>query len=137
MISMSEKNVSAKAALIALSSQGTEGVLHLAKALQIGPSRLIGMLSELRDQGLIQVQNERTGRAGRPKKKIKATKLGMEYLVAYDALMQKPLKSRRADLRKAAADAEYARRLASGGLSIYDLFLELTTIVNNARGPAV
>ena len=137
MISMSENNLAAKEALLRLSSKRRAGVLQLAKDLRIGPSRLIGLVAEAGEQGLLDVGEVRTGRAGRPRRRVRTTALGMEYLRACEALRLKALRSRRADLRRAAADADYARRLEARGVSPYDLFLELNELANDSRGPAV
>ncbi len=89
------------------------------------------------DEGLFEVSTIHTGRAGRPRKRVRPTALGLEYLRTYDALKLKELKSRRVDLSRAAADAEYAQRLADRGVSSYDLFLELNALASNPRRPAV
>ena len=130
---MSEKNLPSKAALLALSAVHHAGVRQLAKDLHVGPAKLIALLSEMREEGLLDVREIRTRRAGRPRKRVKVTALGMEYLSAYEALRLKTLKGRRSDLRKAVADADYARRLASRGVSTYELFLELNTLANHSR----
>ncbi len=130
---MSENNLPTKAALLRLSSGRRAGVLQLAKDLHVGPAKVIRLISELRGEGLLDAGEVHTRRVGRPKRRFKATALGMEYLGAYEALQGKMLKSRRSDLRKAVADANYARRLASRGVSTYDLFLELNTFANHPR----
>ncbi len=134
---MTGNNLAAKEALLRLSSEGRTGVLELAKELRIGPSRLIGLIAEAREEGLLDVGEVRTGRAGRPKRRVRMTALGMEYLRACEALKLKALRSRRADLRRAAADAKYAKRLAARGVSPYELFLELNELASNPREPAV
>ena len=134
---MPEKNSDAKAALLRLSLSGPAGVQQMATKLRLGPSTLIGLAAELQDEGLIEVFEVSTGNAGRPKKGMRVTALGMEYLRAYETLSLKLLKSRRADLRRAAEDGAYARRLAERGVSPYGLFLELNTLGKGARSPPV
>ena len=134
---MPEKNPAAKAALLRLSLSGPAGVQRMATKLRLGPSTLIGLAAELQDEGLLEVYEVSTGNAGRPKKGMRVTALGMEYLRAYESLSLKLLKSRRADLRRAAEDGAYARRLAERGASPYDLFLELNTLAKGARRPPV
>jgi predicted ArsR family transcriptional regulator len=134
---MTEKNPSTTAALLRLSAARQDGVLQMAKELRVGPSKLIRMLAELRDEGLLDIGVVRTRSAGRPKRRVRVTALGREYLVAYEALKLKSLKSRRTDLRKAVADTNYARRLVARGVSPYELFLELNALGDRARRPAV
>lgn len=129
---MLEKNLSTKAALLTLSSMYRAGVLQLAKDLHVGPAKLIGLVAELREEGLLDLGEVRMRRAGRPKRRFRVTALGIEFLSAYEALLLKMLKSRRSDLRRAVADANYARRLASRGASTYDLFLELNALANHS-----
>ncbi len=133
---MSEKNLPTRAALLRLSSSRQAGVLQIARELRVGPSKLIGLVAELREEGLLDVSEARTRRAGRPKRLVKATQLGMEYLRAYEGLKLKRLLSRRSDLRKAVADANYARRLTLRGISTYELFLELNVLAKSARRSA-
>ena len=109
---MPEKNPAAKAALLRLSLSGPTGVQQISTKLRLGPSTLIGLAAELQDEGLLEVYEVSTGNAGRPKKGMRVTALGIEYLRAYEALSLNLLKSRRADLRRAAEDGAYARRLA-------------------------
>ena len=134
---MPEKNPATKAALLRLSLSGPTGVQQISAKLRLGPSTLIGLAAELQDEGLLEFFEAPTGNAGRPKKGMRVTALGMEYLRAYEALSLKLLKSRRADLRRAAEDGAYARRLAERGASPYDLFLELNTVAKGARRPPV
>ncbi len=136
MIPVSEKNLPTRAALLRLSSSRRAGVLQIARELRVGPSRLIRLLAEMREEGLLDVSEARNRRAGRPKRRVKATQLGMEYLRAYEGLKLKTLMSRRSDLRKAVADANYAQRLTWRGVSAYELFLELNMLAKPARRSA-
>jgi DNA-binding PadR family transcriptional regulator len=127
-----EKNPTTDAELLRLLSTRREGVQSLAREINVGPARLIRLLSELEESFLIDSTEVRSRRAGRPKRRFEVTALGREYLRACEAAEPKRLKSRRADLRRAVADAEYAQRLASRGVSTTDLFLELTSLVQHA-----
>ena len=133
---MSENNLVLRAELLRLASTGSTGLLLLARKLRIGPAKLITLLDGMREEGLVDIDEAHSNRAGRPMRRVKATELGMEFLKAFDELMLKTLKSRRAELQRASADAEYAKRLASRGVLPYDLFLELNEIAHRAgRSP--
>lgn len=134
---MIEKNLATKALLLRLSSEGAAGVLQLSKDARIGPSTQTRLLREMEDEGLVRPTEIRSRRPGRPKTKIAVTQLGEEFLRTYRELALKPLRSRRADLEKAAADARYATRLASRGLSLYGLFFEMNEMLRLARRSAV
>ena len=131
MISTLEKNPVTEAELLRLLSIHREGVQSLAKEFNVGPARLIRLLSGLEEAGLVDSTEVRSEQAGRPKRRFAVTALGQEFLRAYEATELKKLKSRRSDLRRAVADAEYARRLASHGISTIDLFLELNSLVKH------
>ncbi len=121
---MIEKNIPTKALLLRLSSEGVTGSLQLSTGARIGPATQIKLLREMEDEGLVRIAGIRSRRAGRPRTRVEVTPLGREFLTSYRELTLKSLRSRRADLRKAAADARYSTRLESRGLSLYDLFLE-------------
>jgi len=132
-----ENNPSLAAAVLESASSRALGTTRLAKELRIGPARLIRIVRDLRDEGLVEIQTVHAESAGRPLVKVTPTPLGEEYLKAYKALNSKTLKSRPSDLRRAVADAKYARRLAERGLSPISLFLELNSLVVPLRRPAV
>lgn len=127
-----ENNTDAKAALIRHSSAHRVGVSQLAMDLRFSPARLIGLLGEMQEKGLLELDTVRAGRAGRPERLARVTPLGVEYMRAYDVLTTKTLMGSPSDLGKAAADGEYARRLASRGISSYDLFLELSAFAQSS-----
>ena len=109
------------------------GIVEMSRGLRIGPSRLVSMISKLQDEGLLEVSQVRNGKAGRPRIEVQVTSLGKEVLEAYGSLVTKPLKSRRSDLRRAAADADYASRLSRRGVSSFVVFLELNSIAMGTR----
>lgn len=128
-----ENNLAAKAAVLKASlSTRQDGVSALARELSMGPSRLVRLISELRDEGLLEMSPVRARRAGRPKLHLRVTPLGEDFLKAYQTLVSKALQSRPSDLRRATADAEYARRIVLRGVSPYDLFFELNRIARRA-----
>ena len=114
-----------------------QSISELAKKLHRRTATVVLLTKEMEEQGLLEVKTEKSDKKGRPRHIIKPTTLGEDYLVTYEELKLKPLRGRKADLRKAATDAEYAERLVSRGLSPIHLFLELNTLVRaNTRRPA-
>jgi len=124
------------AASILRARGAASGMLQVAKELHIGPARLVNLVRNLSDKGLVEVQRVRSRSAGRPLVKVIPTPLGNEYLAAYEALDSKILKSRRSDLLRAVADARYAQRLVERGLAPTALSLELSSFVLPLRRPA-
>lgn len=111
------------------------GVKELIQKLKWKTSRGIFLLRRMRDEGLIESQNNnaRHPKRGRPKKIMKCTSLGYEFLETYKQLKMKPLRARREDLEHAVKDALYTERLISNGHSPFKLFIELNTIVSNIK----
>lgn len=137
MISTVENNLPTKALLLNLSSEGGTGVLRLARDAKVGPATLIRLLREMKDEGLVRLSEVRSRKAGRPRIRVKVTPLGEDFAGMYRQLTLKLLRSRRADLERAVSDALYADRLASRGLSAYDLFLDMNEVVRVAGRSAV
>ena len=124
-----KNNPALVAALLRRASREKLGTAQLAKKMRLGPARLIALVNELKDQGLVEVEPVHSQSPGRPLATLRTTPLGVEFLAAYETLALKALRSHPSDLRRAVADAEYARRLASRGVNAYDLFLELNSLV--------
>ena len=129
-----ENNIPLETRLLESTLAASLGTLELSRTLHIGPARTIALVRRLCDEGLVAVSHRRGPRAGRPSSEVTPTQLGLEYLRAYRSLESKRLRSRPADLRKAAADGEYARRLAERKAPVYELFFELSGYGNALRG---
>lgn len=116
-------------------AQTEHGVRELIQKLRWKPSRVISLLEQMKDEGLIELQKNsaRNSKRGRPKKIMTCTSLGYEFLEAYRRLRMKPLRARREDLEHAVEDALYTERLVANGHSPFKLFMELNTIVHNIK----
>jgi len=116
-------------------AQTEHGVKELIQKLRWKPSRVISLLEQMKDEGLIELQknNTRNSRRGRPKKMMTCTSLGYEFLEAYRKLRMKPLRARKEDLEHAVKDALYTDRLVANGHSPFKLFMELNTFANNIK----
>ena len=111
------------------------GVREVIQKLRWKPSRVIFLLEQMKDEGLIELQKNsaHNSRRGRPKKIMACTPLGYEFLDAYRRLKMKPLRARREDLEHAVEDALYTERLVANGHSPFKLFVELNTIAHNIK----
>jgi len=121
----------AKILEIAIHTQSNRGVREIVHLLRLKTSNVISMLRKMSEEQLIEIQREKAQKRGKPKNNITATPLGKEFLETYQRLKNKPLKARKADLRHAARDAHYARRLADNGHSTFQVFMELNMIASN------
>lgn len=111
------------------------GVRELSKIMRRRTQTVVSTIKMMNAAGLVDVRPEETRRRGRPRKIVKATMLGDDYLEAYNRLRIMPLRSNRNDLVKAKRDAEYVNRLVARGIEPYDAFLELNSLVR-VRGDA-
>jgi len=109
------------------------GIRDLAQKLKWKTSTVISLLREMSQEKLIEFQAIRGSTRGRPKKTIKCTNLGLDFLETYEKLRMKPLRARKQDLEHAVKDALYTQRLVDRGHSPFKLFMELNTIVRNIR----
>ena len=126
-----ESNLEAVANLLRASIGGSTGVAQLSRTLRTSPSALIALVASLQDEGLLETGRDKRGKPGRPKRWVRTTALGLEFVAAYRALASKALRSRRSDLLRAAADGRYARRL-SDTLSTNDIFLEISELARRS-----
>ena len=109
------------------------GVRELLDTLGWRASNVVSLLKAMNEERLIELQQAKHSRRGRPKKIIMCTPLGFEFLQTFKTLQMKPIRARREDLEHAVKDALYTRRLAEYGHSPFKLFMELNTIVRNIK----
>jgi DNA-binding PadR family transcriptional regulator len=128
-------SIDERAQILNLVAQTEHGVREIIQKLRWKPSRVIFLLEQMKDEGLIELQknNTRNFRRGRPKKIMTCTSLGYEFLEAYLKLRMKPLRARKEDLEHAVKDALYTERLVANGHSPFKLFMELNTIAHNIK----
>lgn len=124
-----------KAQILDVVAQTERGVREIIQKLRWKTSRVIFLLEQMKDEGLIELQKNsaRNSRRGRPKKIMTCTSLGYEFLEAYRRLRMKPLRARKEDLEHAVEDALYTERLVANGHSPFKLFMELNTIAHNIK----
>jgi len=119
-----------KAEILRKANANPCGVKDIVQKLDMRTSNALSLLERMTDEGLIKMEDRRSER-GRPKKIVKPTALGHEFLEAYEKVKVKFLKARRIDLKHAVDDALYTRRLVERGHSTFALFMELNGIVCN------
>ena len=128
-------SVDERAQILNVVARTERGVRELIQKLRWKPSRVIFLLEQMRDEGLIELQKNsaHNSRRGRPKKIMVCTSLGYEFLEAYRKLKMKPLRARKEDLEHAVKDALYTERLVANGHSPFKLFMELNTFAHNIK----
>ena len=128
-------SVDERSQILNVVAQTEHGVREVIQKLRWKPSRVISLLEQMKDEGLIELQKNsaRNSKRGRPKKIMTCTSLGYEFLEAYRKLKMKPLRARKEDLEHAVKDALYTDRLVANGHSPFKLFMELNAIVHNIK----
>jgi len=121
-----------RARILEIASSSLCGVREIVQRLDLRTSNALSLLEKMREEGLISLESSPSER-GRPKKIVKPTALGLEFLEIYEKLEAKPLQARKNDLKHAVDDALYARRLAEKGHSPFALFMELNDIASNIK----
>lgn len=127
-------SIEIKAQLLDTIQNKSLGVRDLAKRFQKRPQAIISLIREMENEGLLETSSERTRKKGRPKRRLKPTELGEDYLETFRRLMRKTLRASRNDLMKAKRDAEYVNRLIARGKDPYRVFMELNDLVRASRG---
>jgi len=125
-----------RAQVLSLISPARYGVREVIQKLRWKSSHVISLLEQMENEGLVELDKYRAreiSKKGRPKKVMKCTSLGNEFLETYHTLKMKPLRARKEDLKHAVKDALYAQRLVENGHSPFKLFLELNTFAHNAK----
>lgn len=108
----------------------------MARRFRKRPETIISLIREMENEGLLETSSQLTQKKGRPKRILKPTALGEEYLETFRRLMMKTLRASRNDLAKAKRDAEYVNRLIARGKNPYQAFAELNDLVRASRDAA-
>lgn len=112
------------------------GIREIAKRFRKRPQAIISLIKEMENEGLLETYSDETRSRGRPKKMLKQTALGEDYLETFRRLKLKTLRANRNDLLKAKKDAEYVNRLIVRGKNPYQAFTELNDLVRASRDSA-
>lgn len=118
-----------KAQLLDTIREESLGVREMARRFRKRPETIISLIREMENEGLLETSSQLTQKKGRPKRILKPTGLGEEYLETFRRLMMKTLRASRNDLAKAKRDAEYVNRLIARGKNPYQAFAELNDLV--------
>ena len=113
--------------------QGTYGTREVLEEVKHRNSDLISLMKEMEEEGLVKSHHLRTGNRGRPKKTLKPTDLGLDFLETYRRLKMKPLRARKEDLKQAVEDAQYTQRMIDYGHHPLQLFKELNDFAHHVK----
>lgn len=125
-------SIDARARILEIANSNLCGVKEVVQKIDLRTSSTLSLLKRMSEEGLISLENGHPKR-GRPKKIVKPTALGYEFLETYEKLKIKPLKAKKSDLKHAIEDALYTRRLVEKGHFPFALFMELNNIAYNIK----
>lgn len=122
-----------RSCILGAAISSTCGVRELVRLVKLKTSNVVSLLRKMNEEQLIEMRISEIPKKGRPKQYIEVTPLGCEFLDAFQKLKMKPLRARKEDLKRAAKDARYAKRLVENGLSPFQIFMELNFIASNIK----
>lgn len=96
-----------------------------------GHDRVIQLIRELKERGLLLQATMGKKTAGRPRHSLQSSSLGKRFVTEYNRLCLLPLRSNKNDLKRAVHQAQLARKLIQGGESPYARLLEVTSLARN------
>ena len=106
-------------------------VSDLIRKVSGNHDKTMALVRELEERTLLLPRISRNHSVGRPRKLLRTTPLGKQFITEHNRLYDLFLRSNDNDLNKAIHQAELAQRLVEIGLYPYDRFQELNEIVRN------
>ena len=122
-----------RAKILEIAGSTSLGVRELVQVLKWKTSKVISLLREMNKERLIDFQQIKYSKKGKPKKQIICTPLGLEFLTMYRKVKMQPIRAKKEDLDRAVKDALYTCRLIAYGHSPFQLFMELNAIAHNLK----
>jgi DNA-binding PadR family transcriptional regulator len=91
----------------------------------------MALIKQLEQRSLLLPRISRNHGVGRPRKYLRTTPIGKQFITEYNHLADLSLRSNDNDLKKALHQAELTQRLVEMGLSPYTKFQEINEIARN------
>ena len=126
---MLEIDLAAK--ILSYCSQGELPVSDLIRKVSGNHDKTMALIKQLEERSLLLPRASRNHGIGRPRKYLRTTPLGEQFITACNRLYDLSLRSNNDDLKKALHHAELAQRLVENGLSPYARFQEINEIARS------
>jgi hypothetical protein len=91
----------------------------------------MALIKQLEERSLLLSEISRKHSVGRPKKYLRTTPIGKQFVINCNRLYDLSLRSNDNDIKKALHQAELAQRLVESGISPYARFQEINEIARN------
>ena len=111
-------------------------VAELARKIGGSYENTMAQLKELEERSLLRSEILREKNVGRPKKLLRLTPIGEQFIRDYKRLNDLSLRSNDNDIRKALHQVKLTRRLIERGISTYERFREINELARNIASTA-
>ena len=126
---MFEIDLAAK--ILTYCSESELSVSDLTRKVSGNHDKTMALIKQLEERSLLLPEISRTRSVGRPRKYLRTTPIGKQFVTEYNHLYDLSLRSNENDLKKALHQAELAQRLVESGISPYARFQEINEIARN------
>ena len=126
---MFEIDLAAK--ILSYCSESELPVSDLTSKVSGNHDKTMALIKQLEQRSLLLPRISRTNRVGRPRKYLRTTPIGKQFIAECNHLYDLSLRSNDNDLKKALHQAELAQRLVESGTSAYAKFQEINEIARN------
>lgn len=117
--------------ILSYCSESELSVSDLARKVTGSHDKTIALVKELEQRSLLLPEISRNHSVGRPRKYLRTTPIGKQFITECNHLYDLSLRSNGNDLKKALHQAELAQRLVESGVSPYARFQEINEIARN------
>ena len=131
---MLELDLAAK--ILSYCSESDLSVSDLIRRVSGNHDKTMALIKELQDRSLLLSEISRRPTVGRPRKCLRTTPIGGEFVSECNRLQDLCLRSNDNDLKKALHQAKLAQRLVECGISPYARFQEINEIARNIASTA-
>jgi predicted transcriptional regulator len=119
------------AKILSYCSESELSVSDLTRKVSGNHDKTMELIKELEERFLLLPETSRNHSVGRPRKYLRTTPIGKQFITECNHLYDLSLRSNDNDLEKALHQAELAQRLVESGVSPYARFQEINEIARN------
>ena len=117
--------------ILSYCSESELSVSDLIRKVSANHDKTMALIKQLEQRSLLLPRTSRNHGVGRPRKYLRTTPIGKQFITECNHLYDLSLRSNDNDLKKALHQAELAQRLVERGLSPYARFQEINEIARN------
>ncbi len=119
------------AKILSYCSESDLSVSDLIRKVSGNHDKTMALIKQLEERSLLLPEISRNHSVGRPRKYLRITSIGKQFITECDRLYDLSLRSNDNDIKSALHQAELAQRLVDSGVSPYARFQEINEIARN------